>query len=84
MMLSCTTITKTGPIGINEKAETLHRRVHRNRPTCADDGRAERKMIMFNINDAVGWISNIAVFSNREGGYILVDWPFSWKTMTIH
>ena len=39
---------------------------------------------MFNIKDAVGWIGNVVVFSDYAGGYILVDWPFGWKTMTIH
>lgn len=41
-------------------------------------------MNMFNINDAVGWIGNVAVFIDHEGGYILVDWPFGWKRMHIH
>lgn len=67
-----------------KKQKLSNRRVPRNRQIGADDGMAERKMIMFNINDAVGWIANIAVFSNREVGYILVDWPFGLKTMTIH
>ena len=47
-----------------------------------NDGRKGRNM--FNINDAVGWIGNVAVFIDHEGGYILVDWPFGWKRMHIH
>ena len=46
------------------------------------EGRKGRNM--FNINDAVGWIGNVAVFIDHEGGYILVDWPFGWKRMHIH
>ena len=38
---------------------------------------------MFEIKDAVGWIGNIAVFGDNEGGYILVDWPFGWKKMNV-
>ena len=47
-----------------------------------NEGRKGRNM--FNINDAVGWIGNVAVFIDHKGGYILVDWPFGWKRMHIH
>lgn len=35
------------------KAETAPRAVHRNRPTGADDGRAEGKIEMLNLNQAI-------------------------------
>lgn len=38
---------------------------------------------MFNIKDAVGYIGNIAVFSDYCGGYILVEWPCGYKTRHI-
>lgn len=38
---------------------------------------------MFNIKDAVGWVGNIAVFGNGNGGYILIDWPLSQRRLEI-
>ena len=38
---------------------------------------------MFNINDAIGWIGNIAVFKS-ERGYVLVDWPSGNARMEVN
>ena len=38
---------------------------------------------MFSRKDVIGWLGNLAVVDDHEGGYWLVDWYDSEKRMHI-
>lgn len=38
---------------------------------------------MFSQKDVIGWLGNIAVVEDHEGGYWLVDWSDGNKRMHI-
>lgn len=37
---------------------------------------------MFNKKDIVGWLWNVAIVDDHNGGYWLVDWP--WCNRCVH
>jgi hypothetical protein len=39
--------------------------------------------MMFNKKDVLFWLWNVAVFSDHDGGYILIDWPYSEKRLRV-